>query len=322
MPIFFIHGRSQENQIKDKLHEKWRNSLFISGADRAGVKLPESVQTFFPYYGNSLATHPKGNTSNQEKFRSAKELNSQKVQSELTSELAEIIRVRANASGFITDAPQLRMSGQDTLRAPSNHPASLQESTRSLASLLNFVEGIAPTVSSIAVLTLQDVAQYLTDQQVKKAVHSIIHREFESCAKAASVNNEPIVVIAHSLGSVVAIEFLAEYAQTPIELMITLGSPLGLAGIYRRLIASPVFPQSVKRWVNASDPRDIIATVPALGRHSVFSKMYKSDQNARCDVLNLIDVVNTTDNHHSITGYLDEPAIARLVYEVLFADRN
>jgi len=80
---------------------------------------------------------------------------------------------------------------------------------------------------------------------------------------AADEKGAPIVIVAHSLGSVVMAEFLAECVRTPVDLLITLGSPLGLSGIHRRLKAFPKFPACVQRWVNASDPRDVVATVPA-----------------------------------------------------------
>ncbi|GCD99658.1 hypothetical protein [Embleya hyalina] len=81
------------------------------------------------------------------------------------------------------------------------------------------------------------------------------------------------VVIAHSLGSIVAYEALWERPDLPIDLLITLGSPLALPGVVLpRLCPPPIDgmgarPPGVSRWVNLADPGDIVAIPPrGIGR--------------------------------------------------------
>jgi hypothetical protein len=76
------------------------------------------------------------------------------------------------------------------------------------------------------------------------------------------------VVVAHSLGSLVAYEALWKY-RTEIPLLITLGSPLAMPMIFPRLTPGPIEklgsrPPGVKRWVNIADPEDFVA-IPRLG---------------------------------------------------------
>jgi hypothetical protein len=78
------------------------------------------------------------------------------------------------------------------------------------------------------------------------------------------------VVIAHSLGSVVAYEALWERPDLAVDLLVTLGSPLALPhAVLPRLRPAPVDgrgarPPGVARWVNLADPGDIVA-VPKGG---------------------------------------------------------
>ncbi|RKT12227.1 hypothetical protein BX285_6194 [Streptomyces sp. 1114.5] len=76
------------------------------------------------------------------------------------------------------------------------------------------------------------------------------------------------IVIAHSLGSVVAYEALWERPDLRVDLLITLGSPLALPhAVFPRLQPPPRNdrgrrPPNVGRWVNLADPGDLVAIPP------------------------------------------------------------
>jgi hypothetical protein len=91
-----------------------------------------------------------------------------------------------------------------------------------------------------------------------------IRQRARDAVTAAVVAHRPSVVIAHSLGSVLAYEAL--WARPlPVELLLTVGSPLGMPDIiFPRLQPSPINgfgkrPSCVTRWVNLADPGDLIA---------------------------------------------------------------
>jgi hypothetical protein len=73
------------------------------------------------------------------------------------------------------------------------------------------------------------------------------------------------VVIAHSLGTVVAYEALHAHPELDVDLLVTLGSPLALPGaVFPRLQPPPAAgtgprPTGVRCWVNISDHGDPIA---------------------------------------------------------------
>ncbi|MFC4530531.1 hypothetical protein [Sphaerisporangium dianthi] len=79
--------------------------------------------------------------------------------------------------------------------------------------------------------------------------------------------NRPRVLIAHSLGSVVAYEAMCAYPDLSVELFVTLGSPLAMRNVvFERLQPLPaagrgVCPPGVGRWVNIAD-KDDIAAIP------------------------------------------------------------
>ncbi|MEV4639938.1 hypothetical protein AB0J80_21580 [Actinoplanes sp. NPDC049548] len=75
------------------------------------------------------------------------------------------------------------------------------------------------------------------------------------------------VVVAHSLGSVVAYEALHAYPHLHVDHLVTLGSPLALPhAIFHRLDPLPgplgVRPRAARRWSNISDVGDLIAQPP------------------------------------------------------------
>lgn len=110
---------------------------------------------------------------------------------------------------------------------------------------------------------LKQVRRYFTEPELRAAVR----------ARAAElITPETRVVVAHSLGSVVAYEALCALGpdRPPLNL-VTLGSPLGLAGlVYDRLQPAPrqdgsgVWPAPVKEWTNLADRGDAVALVREL----------------------------------------------------------
>ncbi|WP_327358121.1 serine peptidase [Streptomyces sp. NBC_01304] len=91
---------------------------------------------------------------------------------------------------------------------------------------------------------------------------------------ARIVRHRPRVVVAHSLGSVVAYEALHATPDAGVELFLTLGSPLAMPGVvFERLDPAPagaspaargIRPAGAARWVNLADPGDPVAVPPGL----------------------------------------------------------
>lgn len=113
-------------------------------------------------------------------------------------------------------------------------------------------------LSSTGAFHLGQVAAYLDDERVREgAIEAVLSR----------VTPDTKVVLAHSLGTVVAYEALHRLEQ-PLPLLVTFGSPLGLRSIIRgRLRPQPLrSPAHLKRWVNVADRDDFIVATLRLRR--------------------------------------------------------
>ncbi|MET8946384.1 alpha/beta hydrolase [Streptomyces sp. NPDC004542] len=77
--------------------------------------------------------------------------------------------------------------------------------------------------------------------------------------------DRPVVVVAHSLGSVVAMEALHHH-RGPVPLFVTLGSPIGMRAVVRPRLQPqpPAVPGCVERWLNFWDRDDIVVPRPRL----------------------------------------------------------
>jgi hypothetical protein len=142
------------------------------------------------------------------------------------------------------------------------------------------------------------VRRYLGEPQVRAQVQARV---------VEAVGPETRVVVAHSLGSVVAYEALAAHPQWPVTTLVTLGSPLGIRNlIFERLTPAPEpfpvagaapgrWPGSVRRWANIADTGDVVALAKSLG--PLFGL-----PPATPHVLDR--VVDNGSHAHAVTGYL------------------
>ncbi|MFG1796465.1 hypothetical protein [Nocardia sp. NPDC049149] len=114
--------------------------------------------------------------------------------------------------------------------------------------------------------TFAGVAQRALIGNVKQAVRFLAEPEVKATVLervSAMVGPDTRVLVGHSLGSVVAYEFLCT-AESSVETLITLGSPLGVPNlIFDRLTPAPqggkgVWPHGISRWVNVAEPNDVV----------------------------------------------------------------
>ena len=126
----------------------------------------------------------------------------------------------------------------------------------------------SPTFAGVAkhllIGNLKQVSAYLDDPWLREQVLDRV---------AAEVTAATRVVIGHSLGSVVAYEYCCRRNPEGVELLVTLGCPLGIPRlIFDRLDPPPVhgrgaWPDPVLRWVNVADPNDVVALRKQLAPH-------------------------------------------------------
>ena len=120
--------------------------------------------------------------------------------------------------------------------------------------LLRF-RGFAEFTERALVGSLKQVSRFLTDAAVKERVLARFGDE---------LGPDTWIVVGHSLGSVVAYEYLCRYRPRQVRLLVTMGSPLGIpAVVFDKLTPLPVngvgcWPGTVPRWVNVADRNDVV----------------------------------------------------------------
>ncbi|MFI8521244.1 alpha/beta hydrolase [Streptomyces sp. NPDC085481] len=120
----------------------------------------------------------------------------------------------------------------------------------------------------------------------------------------------PNVVVAHSLGTVVALETLHEQ-RADVPLLITLGSPLGIrTAVQPRVRPNPLAtPASVGRWLNFWDRDDIVAARPRL------ESFVRPNATAVAPASRRVDSDGAWV--HPAAKYLAQPAVAGPLVEAL-----
>jgi hypothetical protein len=149
--------------------------------------------------------------------------------------------------------------------------------------------------------TLSQVTRYLSDEAVRATAQHAVLRLVDEGTR---------VIVGHSLGSVVAYEACFRLPR-PLRLLVTIGSPLGLATIVRPRLQPqpPVFPPLVRRWVNFADRNDVVAAEPDL-RH-IFGAV---PEGAVFEPAGRVD--NGRDAHRA-ESYLTAAVVCRPVGEAL-----
>lgn len=140
----------------------------------------------------------------------------------------------------------------------SRSPRSAQKALRALYNSA-FFSGL---LQRALIFDLKQVSRYLSDPDLRQAARKRVLEHITPHTR---------VVVAHSLGSIVAYEALCSTSDHPVRSLVTLGSPLGMRLIFDRLDPSPApqgaWPgggQSGFVWTNVTDPGDPVAAVHDL----------------------------------------------------------
>ena len=163
----------------------------------------------------------------------------------------------------------------------------------------------------ISAALLQDVHDFFFDKKRREAMERSLLDRMES-------GGGPFVVVAHSLGSVIAYEVLRKLdpAKYDVALFVTIGSPLGLPSIrsmFKQSIGKKKlpFPTCVRHWYNAADRQDPVTldgnlTDDIENPGQRFSNLQGADINT-----------DSPRNPHSGSGYLSSLHVRAKVREVV-----
>lgn len=181
--------------------------------------------------------------------------------------------------------------------------------------LLNFMSGVLQS-------TAKEINRYFKNE---KNIACDVREQLKVQLRPILANNEKVLIIGHSLGSVIAYDTLWELSHIEnipekIDLLLTTGSPLGMNYVQRRLMgndekADKRYPTNINNWINISAEGDITA----LDR--IFADDY-------AEMLELGIIHNISDhcdgiynfyrdeeglNTHRSYGYLVNPAVGKVI---------
>jgi hypothetical protein len=175
--------------------------------------------------------------------------------------------------------------------------------------------GLGTNVEHLIGIKLADLDEYYQDQRIRRAMRDrlvAVLRQHES---------SNIVLVAHSMGSIIAYDVLRELgddSELDVEHLITIGSPLGLPIVGKKIrqeFGNNETPAIVRRWTNVSDPGDKVALDCRLAD--------EYDRNAAKIGVEDVFIVNGyrspvgDANNHKSYGYLRAPEFTALLKDAL-----
>lgn len=286
MKLIFIHGRAQETFEELALRQIWIDTL-NEGLKKSGLSMPSNVTIEFPYYGKLL----------KKLVDEFEAVGTRDIGGPDEEDFEKMV--------FFQD---FLIEMTDKIDMPTEEKMELLESQTTSRGILNWeiVQSLLERIDhrdyfgELAIKKFTyDVFMYLTAGDVKKQINQLIEKYF---------NDEPCVVVGHSLGSIVSYLVLKNNPQFKVKKYITVGSPLGSVSVNKYLELPLEMPQCVQDgWFNAYDERDVVALNPLDNRYFDINP----------SIENKNDVNNHTDNRHGIVGYLNDAVIAKKIYDAL-----
>lgn len=314
----FVHGVGKPREAKTEL-EEWRAALSVgaraAGHSRKAAELLDggAVDIRFAYYGDLFlpeaapgneavapAPAPAGPDEDEELRELLLDMVDEHLEAPRDDRQAQALRVTRN---------KLAPTGEE------QGPGSLARQVLVGANSLFAVPGLRTFGGWLSAgamkRDLHQVRRYLARKETDEAGLSL-DRRIRARVSAELDSEGPTVVVAHSLGTVVAFETLhAHSAHVP--LFVTLGSPLGMrTAVWPRVRPQPVrTPKGVGRWLNVWDRDDFVTGGTELARCIAPNSASVAPVSTRVDADGL--------NVHPAVKYLAQPAVAGPLIEVLDA---
>jgi hypothetical protein len=246
--VVCVHGVGQQREAASTLHVSWAPAL-CGGVGLAGGWLKEP-EVRCAFYGD-LFRLPGRQLAASDPLIRAEDLD-QFEQDLLAAWWGEAARTDAAVA-----APDARTLAGRT-------PGGVRAALRALSGSRFFA-----ALGERALLgDLRQVRAYLCQPEVRQQARQRV---------AAAVGQDTRVLVGHSLGSVVAYEALCANPGWPVGMLVTLGSPLGIANlIFDRLEPAPRsaaqagqgprgrWPGPGRAWVNVADQADVVALIKDL----------------------------------------------------------
>jgi hypothetical protein len=138
---------------------------------------------------------------------------------------------------------------------------------------------------------------------------------------------DKVLLIGHSMGSIIAYDSLWELYRLEgmdncVDCLLTIGSPLGMNYVQRRLIGlngnqKPDYPGNIRTWINISAHGDLVALDPSLAndfREMLTQNLVEDIVDKRAGIFNHYRDEKGLNAHKSY-GYLANPVVAQEIVD-------
>jgi hypothetical protein len=285
--LVLVHGRAQQGKDPRELRASWLDALRI-GAQKSNRRITDGMDVAFPFYGDVLEEFTR-----QAEVPLTSDIQTKGAEVDdgflaFEAEVAEALRQRAGITDQEVDAEY----------GTNPKPKGPQNWEWVQAILRTLDKRAGGVTQSVLERFMRDVYLYTSRVRVREEIDKIVSRE---------LTEQPTVLVAHSLGSVVAYSVLiTEQRALRVPNFVTVGCPLGIRPI-RKTFEPLKAPPNVSDWYNAFDRRDVVALYPLDG----------TNFNVAPAVENHDAVRNRTKNRHGIDGYLDDRQVAGKILDGL-----
>ncbi|ACA15589.1 conserved hypothetical protein [Methylobacterium sp. 4-46] len=171
--------------------------------------------------------------------------------------------------------------------------------------------GVTLVDDAILEYRFDDLWYYHAERDFARDVRARLAARLRAC------RHRRILLVAHSMGSVIAYDVLRllerEDPSLRVEHLVTVGSPLGLAKVKLKIEAehgAARVPANVARWTNLADGHDVVAIMGTLDE-----AFAPSDAGLRVVDRRVVNTYSRPDggrNHHKSYGYLRTPELSRI----------
>lgn len=304
MKIIFIHGMNQQNYNAAALKQHWID-IFNQGLHYA--QIPMSATDFdieMAYYADLLLSYQSTKLVSPARSATlsahAPQVSPDPAELYLYAPMQWLLndQTDSKAQTAIPLLPQfLKQAHPDFPTRLSAYAALLKDHLfKDLASLLDHFPNIHAHLIHEFLL---ETYLYLSDNEFMQAVHQRIQACFDP--------NQTHLIVAHSLGSVIAYNFLHQYPQYHVDGFISLGSPLAFRVIQEKIYQPISAPNNLKGdWINFFSTEDFLTAFPLTNPPFDFSP----------PILN--QAIQTFSHQpHQITGYLQHPNVIKNIVKIV-----
>lgn len=298
MRLIYIHGINNEGKSAEHIERMWSRAL--AQAWGAGAPDWNKVEVRTAYYGDTLATATNSWSGNSDAV--APMGPASPAEDFAPDELFALHKDLQKRLGISDEEVMQEVEATEaqavTAMAKGPHKKWLKAIARVIEKT---IPGSGPRMANAF---LKQAGAYLSKPGLFDEINAMVKEQVFTPFQDISRT----VVVTHSLGTIVGYVLLRKMAAgEKLPLFVTLGSPLGIGTVQKRIQGPFLKPRVVTQWLNGSDPEDFVALRPELTAETFGSAAIE----------NISDLENGHNDAHSITQYLSHTKIAHSILSAL-----